>query len=150
MTTITIERKLLEQALGALTYQGTMGPTRRQRRTAAIKALHAELAKPQGEPVAIVVDPYDTPGLQWLCQHPPTRGTRLYTHPAQPDEFDAVAIRYAHKLALDLECVLSGNPDRWFDTAMQTIGEYRSAMNAIHERESPTFMGEPVIRKDKP
>lgn len=61
------------------------------------------------------------------------------------DEFDAVAIRYAHKLALDLECVLSGNPDRWFDTAMQTIGEYRSAMNAIHERESPTFMGEPVL-----
>jgi len=27
---------------------------------------------------------------------------------------------------------------------MKTIGEYRSAMNAIHERESPTFMGEPV------
>ena len=30
------------------------------------------------------------------------------------------------------------------NTAMQTLGEYRSAMNAIHERESPTFMGEPV------
>jgi len=46
MTTITIPRALLEQALTALTYQGSMGPTRRQRRTAAIEALRAELAKP--------------------------------------------------------------------------------------------------------
>lgn len=37
------------------------------------------------------------------------------------------------------------------NTAMQTLGEYRSAMNAIHERESPTFMGEPVTAGgDKP
>ncbi len=36
------------------------------------------------EPVAIVVDAYDTPGLQWFCQHPPKRGDRLYTAP-QPN-----------------------------------------------------------------
>lgn len=67
------------------------------------------------------------------------------------DEMDAVAIRHAHKLALDLECVLSDYHGRWWDAAINTIGEYREAMNAIHERESPTFMGEPVIAaKGKP
>lgn len=65
--------------------------------------------------------------------------------PVPPDEMDAIAIKYAHKLALDLECVLSDYSGRWWDAAVNTIGEYRSAMNAIHERESPTFMGEPVI-----
>ena len=63
------------------------------------------------------------------------------------DEMDAVASRYAHKLALDLECVLSDYNGKWWDTAMQTIGEYRMAMNRIHERESPTHMGEPVLPK---
>lgn len=33
------------------------------------------------EPVAIVMDAYDTPGLQSFCQHPPERGDRLYTAP---------------------------------------------------------------------
>ena len=46
MTTITIERSLLERALAALTYKGTMGPTRRQRRMAAVEALRAALAAP--------------------------------------------------------------------------------------------------------
>lgn len=63
------------------------------------------------------------------------------------DEMDSVAIQYAHKLALDLECVLSDYHGRWWDAAINTIGEYRSAMNAIHERESPTHMGEPLIVK---
>jgi hypothetical protein len=64
---------------------------------------------------------------------------------------DAVAIRYAHKMALDLECILAEYGGSWYNTAMQTLGEYRSAMNAIHERESPTFMGEPVTAaEDKP
>lgn len=71
--------------------------------------------------------------------------TPLYATPVPADEMDAVASKYAHKLALDLECVLSDYNGRWWDTAMNTIGEYRSAMNAIHERESPTFMGEPSI-----
>ncbi len=35
-------------------------------------------------PVAIVVDAYETPGIQWLCQYPPKRGDRLYTAPPQP------------------------------------------------------------------
>ena len=62
-----------------------------------------------------------------------------------PDEMDAIARKYAHKLALDLECVLADYSGKWWDTAMQTIIGYRSEMNAIHERESPTWMGEPVI-----
>ena len=43
----------------------------------------AELAQ-LGEPAAIVFDPYDTPGLKWLCQHPPSNGAHLYTAP-QPE-----------------------------------------------------------------
>ena len=116
MTTITIERALLEQALTALTYKGTMGPTRRQRRMAAVDALRAALSAP--DDIAA--------------------------------EMSTVADQYAHKLALDLECVLADYSGTWYDTAISTaistIGAYRGAMNAIHERESPTFMGEPVIR----
>ena len=61
-------------------------------------------------------------------------------------EMAAVADRFAHKLALDLECVLADYSGTWYDAAMTTLGAYREAMNAIHERESPTFMGEPVLR----
>jgi hypothetical protein len=50
MTTITVERELLEQALTALTYQGTMGPTRRQRRAATVAALRVALAEPATAP----------------------------------------------------------------------------------------------------
>lgn len=69
------------------------------------------------------------------------------TAPAQrlSDEMDAIAIKHAHKMALDLECILAEYGGSWYNTAMQTLGEYRSEMNAIHERESPTFMGEPLI-----
>ena len=59
-----------------------------------------------------------------------------------------VADRFAHRMALALECVLSDADqptDRWWNEAMKLIGEYRSAMNAIHEQHSPTFMGEPII-----
>lgn len=55
-----------------------------------------------------------------------------------------VADRYAHRLALELECVLADRPG-YYDKAMQVLCEYRRAMNAIHERESPTFMGEPLL-----
>jgi hypothetical protein len=61
------------------------------------------------------------------------------------EEMDEVAIKYAHKMALDLECVLAEYGGSWYNTAMQTLGEYRMAMNDIHEQHSPTFMGEPVI-----
>jgi hypothetical protein len=74
-------RALLEQALEALESVAGKG----KRCESAITAISAHLAQPQGEPVAMVVDPYDTPGLQWLCQHPPARGVRLYTYPAQPE-----------------------------------------------------------------
>lgn len=62
-------------------------------------------------------------------------------------EMDEVAHRFAHPLALALECVLSevAYSSKWYSSTMQTLGEYRSAMNAIHEQHSPTFMGEPKI-----
>lgn len=56
----------------------------------------------------------------------------------------AVADRFAHILALELECVLADRP-HYYDKAMQVLNEYRMAMNAIHEQHSPTFMGEPVL-----
>lgn len=61
------------------------------------------------------------------------------------EPMDAVAIEYAHSLALELECVLADRGAYW-ERAMNLIGKYRSAMNAIHEQHSPTFMGEPAIR----
>jgi hypothetical protein len=60
-------------------------------------------------------------------------------------EMAAVADRFAHRLALDLECVLADYSGTWYETAMKTLGAYREAMNAIHERVSPTFMGEPLL-----
>ena len=52
---------------------------------ASFKPLYtAPQPQQEQEPVAIVVDAYDTPGLQWFCQHPPKRGDRLYTAP-QPN-----------------------------------------------------------------
>lgn len=32
-------------------------------------------------PIATVYDPYDTPGIEWHCQHPPAEGTKLYAAP---------------------------------------------------------------------
>tara|TARA_R110000822_G_scaffold30796_1_gene89454 strand:- start:744 stop:1121 length:378 start_codon:yes stop_codon:yes gene_type:complete len=55
-----------------------------------------------------------------------------------------VADRFAHRMALELECALADRNVNW-NRAMNLIGEYRSAMNAIHEQHSPTFMGEPKI-----
>ena len=66
MTTITIDRSLLQQALDALTYQGTMGPTRRQRRAAAVAALRVALAAPATAPARPAWhDAPTVPGL-WL------------------------------------------------------------------------------------
>lgn len=65
-------------------------------------------------------------------------------------DMNLVAEKYAHKLALDLECVLADYSGTWYETAMKTLGDYRLEMNAIHERESPTFLGEPLILKDTP
>ena len=59
-------------------------------------------------------------------------------------EMDEVAHRFAHILALELECVLANRPG-YYDKAMRVLGEYRSAMNAIHEQHSPTHMGEPLL-----
>jgi hypothetical protein len=62
---------------------------------------------------------------------------------------DEVAHRFAHRLALDLECVLARYQGPWYDEAWDTLGQYRSEMNKLHEQVSPTFMGEPLIRGDK-
>lgn len=72
---------------------------------------------------------------------------------AQPEQdpmiaaMSHVADEYAHRLALDLECVLADYNGQWWDKAMQTIGGYRTAMNAIHEQVSPTHMGEPLVKE---
>lgn len=61
-------------------------------------------------------------------------------------EMDQVAITHAHGLALDLGCILADDyHGKWYDSASSRLASYREAMNAIHERESPTFLGEPVI-----
>lgn len=134
----------------------------------------APQAQPAPEPVAYAQNPKE--GFWCWCNADEQGAIPLYAAPPTPatfaqgyaegfndackpapavrepviDEMDAVASKYAHKLALDLECVLSDYNGRWWDTAMNTVGEYRMAMNAIHERESPTHMGEPAIaaRKD--
>lgn len=65
-------------------------------------------------------------------------------------EMNEVAITHAHGLALDLECILADDyHGKWYDSALNQLASYRAAMNAIHERESPTFLGEPVISKEK-
>lgn len=66
----------------------------------------------------------------------------------QVEPMEEVAHRFAHPLALELECVLADRNANW-ERAMKVIGEYRSAMNAIHEQHSPTFMGEPLIQEPK-
>ncbi len=65
----------------------------------------------------------------------------------QVEPMTAVADRYAHRMALELECVLADRPG-YYDKAMQVLCEYRSAMNRIHEKHSPTFMGEPVLPRE--
>lgn len=64
------------------------------------------------------------------------------------DAMDTVAQEFAHRLAMNLECLILECPPsaRFYDEAAATLGAYRSAMNAIHERMSPTHMGEPVAR----
>lgn len=188
MTTVTIERGLLEQALDALTHKSIwFSPSRRQRRMAAVEALRAALSAPATAPesgVMTEIDYNDDDALRFvqrvLESDAPlsdirdarnmvveirtrvlkARASKPATAPAQPErkpmmdqtahDMNLVAEKYAHKLALDLECVLADYSGTWYETAMKTLGDYRSAMNAIHERESPTFMGEPLILKDTP
>ena len=48
---------------------------------------------------------------------------------------------------MHLELFLSDYGGKYYTDALNTLSEYRSAMNAIHEKHSPTFRGEPVIPK---
>ena len=148
---ITIDRAVLWRALEALRPQTAPSGAKRD---AAFEELRAALAAQpshteaqRGEPALWryrdseqCIKPMDgyTPGEGW---------TPLYDNP-QPErkpmmdqtahDMNLVAEKYAHKLALDLECVLADYSGTWYETAMKTLGDYRSAMNAIHERESPT------------
>jgi len=65
------------------------------------------------------------------------------------DAMDEVAHRFAHRLALDLECVLAKYDGPWYDQAWETLSQYRGEMNKLHEQVSPTFMGEPLIKDEK-
>lgn len=125
MTAITIPRALLEQALEAL-----------------------ELVTEDYDDSAVGLEIEAIQDLRAALTATETAPAKL--DPAGSDdvaeEMSAVADQYAHKLALDLECVLADYSGTWYDTAISTLGAYREAMNAIHERQSPTFMGEPVIR----
>lgn len=56
-----------------------------------------------------------------------------------------VADTHAHTMAMHLECILHQYSGEFWEPAMRTLGAYRSDMNAIHERVSPTHMGEPLI-----
>lgn len=78
----------------------------------------------------------------------------VHNEPAYPNgpcdcgaEMVEVADRFAHRLAMHLELFLSDYGGKYYTDALNTLGEYRSAMNAIHEKHCPTFMGEPVIPK---
>jgi hypothetical protein len=64
-----------------------------------------------------------------------------------PDETVDVADRYAHQLAMWLELILFEYSGKHYSSAIDALGQYRSAMNAIHEKQSPTHMGEPVIER---
>lgn len=78
-----------------------------------------------------------------------TWNTRVALLPPQQqaEPMTEVADRFAHRMALELECVLSDGAysNKWYTSAMQVLSEYRSAMNEIHEQHSPTFMGEPKL-----
>lgn len=58
-----------------------------------------------------------------------------------------VAEKYAHRLALDLECILLHYSGPWYGDAMRTLEAYRREMRDIHEDICPTFMGEPLETK---
>lgn len=101
------------------------------------QALHLALEYREAEPGREVRD-----AMRAMKAH-------LEGRPASMDAADAmgkVAQEFAHRLAMNLECLILDCPAsaRFYDEAAATLGAYRSAMNAIHERLSPTHMGEPV------
>ena len=76
-----------------------------------------------------------------------TTDRELLERAASPDETTIVADRYAHQLAMWLELILFEYGGRYWEGASNALGQYREAMNAIQERESPTHMGEPVVKE---
>ena len=82
-------------------------------------------AEKQELPIAIVVNAYDTPGLQWLCQDPPSRGTRLFLQ--RPS---TLMTRRIHPLDVPLEVFLA-------DLTTRSANVIRSEMQGL-------FDGEPL------
>lgn len=116
MTTITIERNKVERWLAALeTAKRFVYQNNRPECEAAVEDLRAALAA-----TATASDDI-------------------------AEEMSVVADNFAHRLALELECILADYSGTHYETALGTLSGYREAMNRIHERESPTFMGEPVL-----
>ena len=108
----------------------------------AITALRTALEQPeqQAEPVC----PECKAAVLYECV---ACSSNNYPPQQQAEPMTEVADRFAHRMALELECVLSDGAysNKWYKSAMQVLSEYRSAMNAIHEQHSPTFMGEPKV-----
>lgn len=90
--------------------------------------------------------PKDYDGRVWIEGQVRRYGALCAASAGAADAMDKVAQEFAHRLAMNLECLILQCPAsaRFYDEALQTLGAYRSAMNAIHERETPTHMGEPV------
>ena len=89
--------------------------------------------------------PYQHPGKS-ICAD---CESKLNEPPSIHQRFEAAMDEVAHRLALDLECVLAKYDGPWYDQAWETLSQYRGEMNKLHEQVSPTFMGEPLI-KDAP
>jgi hypothetical protein len=61
-----------------------------------------------------------------------------------------VGSAYAHRLAIMLECALLDRPGTWED-GHALLDEYRRACRAAAPvSDPPTFLGEPVVREEKP
>jgi hypothetical protein len=107
------------------------------------KALHLAMEYREAEPGREVRD-----AMRAMKAHFEGRPASMPMQDTVAYDMDEVAKQYAHKLAMNLECLVLECPPsaRFFDEANTTLGEYRSAMNKIHERECPTHMGEPLLK----
>ncbi len=99
---------------------------------------------------ALSADACSIPGAQNIADALWAIAAEKEAQDCEADAMDAVASEFAHRLAMNLECLVHECPasSRFWNESMETLGAYRSAMNAIHERLSPTHMGEPVFEKE--
>tara|TARA_R110000868_G_scaffold183460_1_gene424766 strand:+ start:443 stop:889 length:447 start_codon:yes stop_codon:yes gene_type:complete len=146
------DREVMQQALEALESGlafDTNSDVLQNLRTALAMHQVSEFAQAQEQPSCVGKDPRCPCQDGAACHYKDCGNTQARPHPPQQqaEPMTEVADRFAHRMALELECVLSDGAysNKWYKSAMQVLGEYRSAMNAIHEQHSPTFMGEPRV-----